>query len=99
MPCATLTTTLRDAIPLTRCRDYIPGRPHVATTHRWASRGVRGVVLGTVLVGGVRYTTPAMIEAFLRRLNDGSPVSDALDDVDLSRRAHEASKALEALGC
>ena len=99
MAADTLTHTLRDAITLAQAVDYIPGRPQVATLWRWATRGVRGVRLETCIVGGRRMTTPAMIEAFLRALNDGSPMSDALDDADGARRAKEAGKALEALGC
>jgi len=99
MAADTLTHSLRDAITLAQAVDYIPGRPHVATVWRWATRGTRGVRLETCIVGGRRMVTPAMIEAFLRRLNDGSPISDALDDADVARRGREAGKALEALGC
>jgi hypothetical protein len=36
----------------------LPGGPvHVGTLHRWRLRGVRGVKLPTVLVGGIRRTS------------------------------------------
>lgn len=98
MAADTLTHTLRDAITLAQAVDYVPGRPHVATLWRWATRGVRGVVLETAIVGGRRMTTPAMIEAHLRRLNEGGPISDEIDDADVARRGMAASQALEALG-
>jgi hypothetical protein len=45
---------------------YYPGkRPHIATVHRHYLRGVRGVKLGTVLVGGRRYTSQEEIERFI----------------------------------
>ena len=100
MPAATLTDALRDAITLADAVDYIPGRPHVATLHRWASRrGVRGGIrLETYLVGGIRMTTPAAIERFLRRLNGDAPLVDQIDAEDVARRGREADQALAAMG-
>lgn len=43
-------------------------RVHTNTVRRWASQGVRGIVLETVIVGGRRYTTEAALETFSRRL-------------------------------
>ena len=36
-----------------------------ATVARWATRGVRGVRLRTFVLGGRRFTTPALIEEFM----------------------------------
>lgn len=33
------------------------GAVHVATVHRWRLRGIRGIRLPSVLVGGIRYTS------------------------------------------
>jgi hypothetical protein len=38
---------------------------HVATLWRWAHRGVRGVRLETVMVGGIRYTSREALERFV----------------------------------
>jgi hypothetical protein len=38
-------------------------RPHVATLHRWAIRGARGIKLEVVYVGHTRYTS---VEALVR---------------------------------
>lgn len=40
-------------------------RPNISTLHRWATRGVRGVVLETVAVGHVRYTSIEAVQRFL----------------------------------
>jgi hypothetical protein len=64
--------------------------PHVATLHRWITRGVRGVVLESFLVGGARCTTSAMVETFLARLN--SP-ADAPAPRTPTRRNREQAKA------
>lgn len=99
MTSATLTETLKDAISLSQAVDFVPRRPHVATVWRWATKGVRGVRLATVIIGGRRMVTPAALEDFLQRLNADQPVDDAETDADMARRAAAVSKALEALGC
>jgi hypothetical protein len=43
---------------------------HVATTARWALKGVRGHVLETLLVGSRRYTTREAFARWLAKLND-----------------------------
>jgi hypothetical protein len=40
-------------------------RPNISTLHRWATRGVRGVVLETVAVGHVRYTSVEAVQRFM----------------------------------
>ena len=57
-------------IPLREVPDHLPRlrrgkRVHISTIHRWATRGVRGVVLETVRVGGTLCTTPEMLAGFL----------------------------------
>jgi len=40
-------------------------RPNISTMHRWALHGCRGVILETLNVGYVRYTSEAAIRRFL----------------------------------
>lgn len=61
--------SLRDAAK------YLPTRPHFATVWRWATRGVKGVILETVLVGGQRFTTEDALNDFLQSLN-GRPIAN-----------------------
>lgn len=42
-----------------------PGKPHKSTVWRWVLKGVRGIRLETIVVGGKRYTTIEAIERFI----------------------------------
>jgi len=44
--------TTETLLSLLDAAKQLPGRPHVSTLYRWRIRGVRGVRLETVLVGG-----------------------------------------------
>jgi hypothetical protein len=49
------------------------GRPvHPSTLWRWASCGLRGVVLETVFLGGVRVTSTNALRRFFRALHQRS---------------------------
>lgn len=51
-------------------------RPSYATWWRWHRRGVRGVRLETVLIGGRRMTSPAALFRFIHSLTvDAAPVA------------------------
>jgi len=71
-------------------------RIHPSTLHRWRLRGVRGVRLGTVLIGGTRYTSTEALSRFFAATTaaaDGQPVEsyaadkhqDAADTAFLAR--------------
>lgn len=44
-------------------------RPHVSTLHRWAQRGLRGVRLETIRVGGLLCTSMEAIQRFFDALS------------------------------
>ena len=47
-----------------------PGQPpHISTVWRWISKGVDGVTLESVRVGGLRYTTKEAISRFIAAQN------------------------------
>lgn len=56
-------------IPLKEVPYYLPRRNskkiHKSTVFRWATKGVRGRILETHLVGGIRYTTAKSIMKFM----------------------------------
>jgi hypothetical protein len=54
----------------TKC---VPGNPHISTLIRWWKRGVKGVKLETLIVGGRRYTSVEAIQRFLAQLNEPGP--------------------------
>jgi hypothetical protein len=73
-------------IPLTRAAAYVPrrrrGRKTASSTlHRWATHGLRGVVLETLQIGGTKCTSIAALQRFFERLS-------ALN----SRKAFQSSK-------
>jgi hypothetical protein len=71
-------------------------RPHVATLYRWAQRGVRGVRLETIRVGGTLCTTVSAIQRFcdaLSRTTDFPP-----PPVQCSQNSLKACEALNELG-
>jgi hypothetical protein len=55
----------------------LPNRPSVATIWRWATAGVRGIKLESILVGGTRYTSAERLQEFCDNLtaaaNGGMP--------------------------
>lgn len=48
---------------------FLPGHPHVSTLWRWRMRGVRGIRLETILIGGRRFTSREAIERFVAAIN------------------------------
>ena len=65
--------TSEELVSLTEATRALPRgrngkRLHVSTLHRWAGRGLRGVVLETIHVGGRRYTSTEALQRFFDRL-------------------------------
>jgi hypothetical protein len=42
----------------------LPSKPNISTIHRWRLKGIRGIKLETVLIGGRRHTSVEAIERF-----------------------------------
>lgn len=63
-------------IALTDAPMHLPRRRgkkvHYATVYRWATKGARGRVLESHLVGGVRYTTIGALRRYCN-VTDGTP--------------------------
>jgi hypothetical protein len=59
----------------------LPWEPAGSTLSRWHSRGVRGVRLDTVLVGGKRWSSREAIQRFIEAVTaaGASPFSDSND--------------------
>ena len=56
-----------ELIPLSHIARSLPNKPSPACLWRWHRRGVKGIRLETVVVGGRRYTTRAAWDEFVRR--------------------------------
>src|SRR5687767_7252563 len=52
-------------LTLNEAAALLPGRPHISTLHRWRTRGVRGIKLRTVLIGGHRHVSIAELHRFI----------------------------------
>lgn len=67
-----------EVFALRHAAKYIPsGRlegkaAHHSTLYRWASTGIGGVVLETVMIGGIRFTSKAALMRFIERRNGGA---------------------------
>lgn len=65
---------MQDLLTLAEACKLLPKRNgkklHLCTLWRWCRKGVRGVLLRTVPVGGHLYTTAAFVQAFLDALAD-----------------------------
>lgn len=44
---------------------------HHATVYRWASKGIGGIVLETVFIGGIRFTSKTALMRFIEQRNGG----------------------------
>ncbi|NLX98218.1 MAG: DUF1580 domain-containing protein [Rhodopirellula sp.] len=62
----------------------LPNRPSPSTAWRWYRKGIRGVRLETVVVGGRRYTSREALDRFL------SAVTSAADSEPIRRRERDA---------
>ncbi|MHB9081060.1 MAG: DUF1580 domain-containing protein [Pirellulaceae bacterium] len=51
-------------LSITQTAHQAPGRPHISTVWRWINRGVRGVKLETVMIGGRRFTSREALDRF-----------------------------------
>ena len=67
---------------------------HPSSVWRWKLRGVRGVTLNTVAIGGTRYVLESDLNKFLVALNDG----DVVQDDDVESRSAVAAARLDAMG-
>lgn len=64
---------------------------NVSTVWRWTLRGIRGVKLDTILVGGIRYTSHEAMQRFF-----AATTAAANGQAVLSRTADQRQKQIEA---
>ncbi len=88
-------------LTLAQARSEFPGRERqgLATLHRWRLKGVRGVRLETILIGGLRYTSREAIERFITTQNAAdAPVLPGITATQRRRQAEAAQRALQDAG-
>src|SRR5436853_7301545 len=64
---------------------------HVSTLWRWSLRGIRGIRLETVMVGGIRYTSREALERFV-----GRTTAAAAGTTPAVRTPKQRQRAIEA---
>ncbi len=94
-----------EALTLADAARTLPGRPNTSTLFRWQTRGVRGIRLETMLVGGRRFVTRAALDRFFEALNppQGGDEASALVPSQPSgpsggKRSSETSQRLKEAG-
>lgn len=98
-------TTIEQAIPLSVAARQVPNRNGgrgicAATIWRWAQRGLKGVRLETVMVGGLRMTSVEALGRFFAASTaaaDGTPLP-ARTSAQRERAIAAAEKELAAAG-
>lgn len=91
---------LENLVPFSDARTAFPGdkRLSLATLHRWRIKGVRGVRLETVLIGGLRYTSREAISRFIAAQNAETTPEAAISLEQRKRQAEAAQVALAKAG-
>jgi hypothetical protein len=91
-------------ISLTQAAAHLPRRRRgrkaaVSTLHRWATRGLRGVILETLRIGGTKCTSLAALQRFFDRLTALEQDATVLPATGQGRhgRVEQAEKELETL--
>ena len=90
-------------VSLTEAATHLPRRrtgkrPHVATLYRWAARGMRGVKLETIRVGGTLCTSLEALQRFCARLTDPTAPPEERSSVERTHAVESAEEQLDALG-
>lgn len=54
-----------ELVSFSTARGLVPGkRPHLSALYRWAYKGVRGVKLDYVMIGGAKFTSREALQRF-----------------------------------
>src|SRR5262245_44002875 len=72
-------------------------RPHVSTLYRWAMRGLRGVRLETICVGGTLCTSREAVLRFFEALTQQRQTHAKGPTVSSQAQADAVNKQLDAL--
>jgi hypothetical protein len=71
-------------------------KPHISTLYRWASRGLKGVVLETIQIGGTTCTSREALQRFFDELskNQRTDARSTASEETRDRRIRNAEKLL-----
>ncbi|HOW71915.1 MAG TPA: DUF1580 domain-containing protein [Phycisphaerae bacterium] len=92
-------------IPIRNVPHRLPPRPtgrrvHISAVYRWIQRGVRGVQLETIRIGGTSYTSIEALQRFAER-QSRAPTADLVSQAHTTatrrRQIDSAKMAVEAI--
>lgn len=75
--------------------NQLPNRPHVSTLWRWHKRGVRGIRLETVVIGGQRYTSSEAVQRFVDATTAAHDRGAALPSTPINETLRRRRAAIE----
>lgn len=82
---------------------HLPRRPtgkrvHISACYRWLARGVRGVKLEAIRIGGTTYTSVEALQRFAERLNSATsrPLSEPTPSQARRKAIDRAARELDA---
>ena len=91
-------------IPIREVPRKLPPRPtgrrvHISAVYRWLTRGIRGVCLESVRIGGSTYTSMEALQRFADQLNGGHSSSSTSPSTTVSqrKRTDQAARQAEAI--
>ena len=68
-----------DLITIAEAAELIPGKPHICSVHRWILKGINGVTLKAVRVGGRRFKSREWVREFIdKQMRADSAADDEL---------------------
>ena len=83
---------------------HLPPRPtgkrvHISAVYRWLLRGIRGVRLESLKIGGTTYTSKEALQRFADRLTSPAQDLDTIPATTLTRKRQidRATKQVEAI--
>lgn len=86
-------SVLTDLLTLPEVSRLLPGKPHPSTLWRWRKKGVSGVKLRTVRVGGRTYVQRRALEQFVEAMTRAAESDEAV-----AERTPETAARLESAG-
>lgn len=87
-------------ITLAEATKFLPNRPSVVTLWRWRSRGIAGIRLETVCVGGRTFTSLEAMARFVERVTAAKAGQSSPTGTNRQRKAQQlaARRALQEAG-
>ena len=96
--------TSEQLIPIRDVPKLLPKRPngrriHISAVYRWMQRGVRGVRLEWIKIGGTTYTSHEALQRFSERLSEAQAQPGTRRSLTRTRRKQidQAARQVEAI--